>query len=61
MQYTKEVEEMICVAKAQIMVLHRFLKRENGYRRKRSRTSPVIHMVSAGALPSRVPASSVLM
>ena len=68
MQYTKEVEDMICVAKGpnhgpapipedRIMVLLRFLKRENGFRRKKLRTFPVTRTASAGVLLSREPAS----
>ena len=59
MIYSKEVDNMCVVAKVLTTDQLQFLKRENGFRQKRSKTSLVILTVWVGVLLSRVLASSL--
>ena len=59
MIYSKEVDKMCVVAKGPTTDQLQFLKRENGFRQKRSKTSLVILTVWVGVLLSRVLASSL--
>ena len=59
MTYSNEVNNMCVVAKGPNHRPPPFLKRENGFRPRRLKTSLDIPMVSVGVLPSRALASSL--